>query len=337
MTGREKVLDILVRQGPISGAEISRMIGISRQGVHKILKSLQNENLILKTGKTKGALFSSSDGTTVETPHTIRRKYRVAGLSEERVFDELALLLNVSNHMNTEGFKIFQYAFTEMMNNVIDHSFSELCEVQIAINKYSSEFLIRDFGRGLFDSLKEQLKLADEYETLGELLKGKRTTMPERHSGEGIFFTSKAGDSIAFRSHRIKLVFDNLKKDVFTSEKRFLKGTEVWFQSKNNTKRKLHELFLEYAPEEYDYQFEKSRIFVKLYQKFYVSRSEAKRLTTGLRDFQEIILDFKGVHEIGQGFADEVFRVYKKDHPGVVLKVENANRVIQAMITHIGG
>ncbi len=49
-----------------------------------------------------------------------------------------------------------------------------------------------------------------------ELIKGKRTTMPDRHTGEGVFFTSKSGDEVNFRSHRIRIIFDNQK----TSEKK---------------------------------------------------------------------------------------------------------------------
>lgn len=51
----------------------------------------------------------------------------------------------------------------------------------------------------------------------------------------------------------------------------------------------------------------------------FVSRSEARRLLSGLDQFREVVLDFRGVPGIGQGFADEVFRVWASAHPGVVL------------------
>ncbi len=31
--------------------------------------------------------------------------------------------------------------------------------------------------------------------------------------------------------------------------------------------------------------------------------------------FQTVVLDFTGVEEIGQDFADEVFRVFQRAHP----------------------
>lgn len=170
---------------------------------------------------------------------------------------------------------------------------------------------------------------------MGELVKGKRTTMPERHSGEGVFFTSKVGDAVNFRSHKINLLFDNQRKDVFVKEKKNISGTEVIFNIKKNTRRKLASIFREYAPEDYEYKFEKTRVYVKLFQRDYVSRSEARRLVTGLESFQEIILDFKGIKTIGQGFADEIFRVFKKTHPTIKIKIENLNPVLKPIIDHV--
>ena len=45
-----------------------------------------------------------------------------------------------------------------------------------------------------------------------------------------------------------------------------------------------------------------------------------------------IILDFEDVKTIGQGFADEVFRVWKIKHPGVKIITKNANENIEFMI-----
>ena len=48
-----------------------------------------------------------------------------------------------------------------------------------------------------------------------------------------------------------------------------------------------------------------------------MSRSQARRILARAERFKEVILDFTGVKEIGQGFADEVFRVFAKEHPDV--------------------
>ncbi|MFA6294674.1 MAG: STAS-like domain-containing protein, partial [Victivallales bacterium] len=177
--------------------------------------------------------------------------------------------------------------------------------------------------------------LQDENSAVGELIKGKTTTMKERHSGEGIFFTSKLGDLVSFRSHGLEIIFDNIRKDIFVQKKRFISGTEVVFEISRHSKRKIDKCFHQFAPEEFDYKFDRTSILVKLFQKDYVSRSEAKRLVSGLDKFKEVILDFKDVDAIGQGFADELFRVFMTGHPGIKVHVRNAGDPVRILLSHV--
>jgi hypothetical protein len=68
----------------------------------------------------------------------------------------------------------------------------------------------------------------------------------------------------------------------------------------------------------------------------FVSRSEARRLVTGLDRFREVVFDFDQVAVVGQGFADEVFRVWRAAHPAIVVSVENANDDVAFMIRRAG-
>ena len=63
-----------------------------------------------------------------------------------------------------------------------------------------------------------------------------------------------------------------------------------------------------------------------------VARSEAKRLLHGLEKLEEVMLDFQGVRSVGQGFADEVFRVWAQAHPGTRLVAEHMNDVVRFMV-----
>ncbi len=159
--------------------------------------------------------------------------------------------------------------------------------------------------------------------------------MKERHTGEGIFFTSKLGDIVSFRSHGLNLVFDNIRQDVFIQKKRFTEGTEVNFEMSRFSKKKIDECFRQFAPEEFDYKFDRTRILVKLFQKDYVSRSEAKRLVSGLDKFKEIVLDFKDVNSIGQGFADELFRVFMTANSGIRMHIRNAGEPVRIILAHV--
>ncbi|MFQ5788977.1 MAG: STAS-like domain-containing protein [Acidobacteriota bacterium] len=147
---------------------------------------------------------------------------------------------------------------------------------------------------------------------------------------------SRVADRFVLRSHRILVEWNRLRNDVFVSERRFIEGTDVRFLVERAAGRRLEDVFGEFAPAEYDFQFQKTKILVKLLQPDYVSRSEAKRLLANLEKFSEIVLDFKDVKSIGQGFADEIFRIFAKRHPEITISTENTNPVIGAMLRHAG-
>ena len=52
----------------------------------------------------------------------------------------------------------------------------------------------------------------------------------------------------------------------------------------------------------------------------------------GLEKFREVVLDFKGVGSVGQAFVDEIFRVFKNEHPDIKIQYINANDEVGAMI-----
>ena len=125
--------------------------------------------------------------------------------------------------------------------------------------------------------------------------------------------------------------------DVFASDARFFEGTLVEFEIQSNARTRLEKVFEEFAPAEYDFRFEKTRVLVKLLREDYVSRSEAKRLLQNLEKFSEIELDMREVTSVGQGFVDEVFRVFLLRHPGTKIRAVNASSAVEAMIRHAGG
>ena len=63
-----------------------------------------------------------------------------------------------------------------------------------------------------------------------------------------------------------------------------------------------------------------------------IARGEAKRLLDGMGSFEEITLDFSGVHSVGQGFVDEVFRVWQNSHPNTALTPVNMNAEVDFMV-----
>lgn len=81
--------------------------------------------------------------------------------------------------------------------------------------------------------------------------------------------------------------------------------------------------------------FEKTDIHLSLVQKFgerLISRSQAKRVIRSLEKFSSVVLDFKGVEAVGQGFVDEIFRVYARRYPKLKITYINAVSDVDYMI-----
>ncbi|GAH25948.1 unnamed protein product, partial [marine sediment metagenome] len=77
-----------------------------------------------------------------------------------------------------------------MLNNAIEHSESKKVEIIIERRKNNIIFEVRDWGVGIFNNIMNKKGLSSEMDAIQDLLKGKQTTAPSYHSGEGIFFTS---------------------------------------------------------------------------------------------------------------------------------------------------
>ncbi|HNS15766.1 MAG TPA: DUF4325 domain-containing protein [Syntrophorhabdaceae bacterium] len=336
MVTKKSLLKYLKARQLASGRELTEAFGVSRQAINKHLKGLIENGKVRKEGTTKGTIYSVYGSTDKkDTSQRFKRRYALEGLEEYVVFNECDSNLQLKKSLSQNVFNVVRYAFTEMMNNAIEHSESKIGDIEFFVNAYNCGFKIKDYGIGIFYSVFKKLGLPDESAAVRELLKGKTTTMQEKHTGEGVFFTSKSGDLVAFQSHRAELVFDNRAKDVFVMARRLTKGTEMSFRISRNSKRKLEDIFNLYAPAEYEHRFEKTRVFVKLYHKELISRSEARRMLNGLDKFKEIIIDFLGVRSIGQGFADEIFRVFRKAHPDIAVRIENLNPSLQPIIGHV--
>ena len=105
------------------------------------------------------------------------------------------------------------------------------------------------------------------------------------------------------------------------------RGTRVRFEAARRVRRKLPDVFAAYTRE---LEFARTRVVIKLFTSGtrFVSRSEARRVAVGLERFS----DYRGVEEVGQGFVDELYRVWASAHPGVALTSVNANRAVAFML-----
>ena len=236
-------------------------------------------------------------------------------------------------------YSICSYGFGEMLNNAIEHSQGTSIVVRSKMESDFLEVAIVDNGIGIFKKVKDALGLDSERASILEITKGKFTTDPENHTGQGIFFTSRAVDKFAIVSSDLNYLKNSLEDDWFieTPDKSF-KGTGVSLKISVNSNRKLEDVFRQYSTlneEEGLEKFDKTHIIVhlsKLDQDRYVSRSQAKRILTGLEKFNHILLDFRDIKTVGQGFVDEVFRIFQSKYPKIKIEYTDVNEDVRFMI-----
>lgn len=334
---RDQILKALKGGRPFKASQLVRRFRISRQALHRHLKTLVHQGLVQQLGTSRKNTFYVLNKPSAlkklwPSQKSFTKRYKREGLQEESVFQEINRQPFLLEPLSKEARNNFRFAFTEMLNNAIDHSRSHFVDVGVRVNPQNSTFVITDYGVGIFENICRKKKLASEMEALQDLLKGKQTTQPEFHSGEGVFFVSKIADLFIVESHRKCLKCDNRLPDIFISDIRQKKGTRVSFEIASYSRKKLVDLFKEYTGEEF--QFQKTRVNVKLFKEgeAYISRSQAKRLLHALEAFEEIVLDFKGVETIGQGFADEIFRVYAGHHPSKKIIPLHCHENVEFMI-----
>jgi anti-sigma regulatory factor (Ser/Thr protein kinase) len=319
---------LLLTKSSFSSGDLTRKAGISRQAVHRYLSGMVVAGRLLREGGGRGSRYRAARPS-------FQRRYRRAGLSEDEVWSEAAALFPVLAKPRCRRVRVLlAYAFTELLNNAIDHSGSAHVDVELAVGGRPNvaRVAIVDRGIGAFEKVRAARGLPSVIDAVQEISKGKLTTAPERHTGEGLFFTSKAADQFELEANGLVWKVDGVREDqAIVAAGAEQAGTSARFSIALATDRVLEDLFARYT---HDLRFDTSRIVVKLFQygTSFVSRSEAKRLLAGLEKFEHVVLDFRGVDGVGQGFADEVFRVWVRAHPEVRVTAENMNRPVTFMV-----
>lgn len=321
------LLRIVQSDGKNVALRAAEKFGLSRQAASARLNKLVEAGLLVRSGRGAGVRYELAETASAQ------EQYSREGLSEDRVWR--ATLLPVVADLPQNVRDIWQYGMTEMINNAIDHSGSQHVWVGLRRTALTVEGYIQDDGEGIFLRIQKALDLFDPRESILELAKGKFTTDPDNHSGEGIFFTSKVFDEFQIQSGHLFFRHDDGERDVLMENKSEVPGTLVRMVLANDSKRTTKEVFDQFAAPE-EFTFAKTIVPVKLAQhegEKLVSRSQAKRLTMRFERFQTVVLDFTEVAEIGQAFADEVFRVFQQAHPNTLLVPMQMTAAVSAMVS----
>jgi len=302
-------------------------LGISRVAANRYIQQLEMEGWIARSGPSTRPVFSPG------YKRRISRIYALDGLEEHVAWvrDFRPLMSLSPNVENIAG-----HGFTEMVNNAIDHSGGT--EVSIFADQDEDNFslVVADNGVGIFEKITHELHLPDLRLALFELSKGKLTTDPDKHSGEGVFFTSRMFDVFEISANGLEYRHRDASSNDLLEERKgvFPDGTTVFMRIGLNSTRIASEVYAQFTDAPEDYGFSKTVVPMKLARfgdEQLVSRSQAKRLIARFDRFKVVVLDFDGIHEIGQAFADELFRVYGRAHPEVELLPKNMTEQVERM------
>lgn len=306
--------------------------GVSLQSVYRLIDELIQDGIITKEKKGRKNVYQFTS-----TDKEIRLS--LDGLDENRVWNRE--VKPFFRDLPEIPEKNLHYAFTEILNNAIDHSGGTGVEIHLRKTAYSATVIVWDDGVGIFQKIAKAMDLEEKRYAILELAKGKFTTEPESHSGEGIFFSSKVVDVFLIFSDELAYMAKGIMPHgLIDSMEAGVKGTAVLMQIKYSHTESSSEVFDHFTQAPEDYGFSKTIVPVRLLEfgderPQVVSRSQAKRLMVRFERFENILLDFSGIDEIGQGFADELFRVFPAKHPNTKLVAINTNDKIDQMIRRV--
>lgn len=330
MNAEKRILEAIKNTDqPMSALDIANQDGMpSRTYTATLLSRLVSKGKVERFRQGKNIFYHISNTIFEKT-------LKIKGLLEDEVWEKIRAIPNFISSLSEPAETSLHFAFTEMLNNAIDHSQSGSVYIRVEMTKDNVEFVIRDYGIGVFNSLMTKKKYQDTLTAIQELIKGKNTSDPIHHSGEGIFWTSKIADYFALTSYSYSFIVDNTINDyTIKSTTESLLGTEVTFRILKKSEKSISALFHAYSFDPTKLTLDTTTIPIKLYDlgEAWISRSQAKKVLSGLEKYKKIIFDFKGVDLIGQGFADEIFRVFKNAHPDIVLEPINMTDTVAILV-----
>ena len=318
-------------------AKTTDAFGISATSVKRYLDAEVEDSHITKSEQADcryGLVFKRID-----------YHYDIRSITEREdyvLYEDILPVLDVNDNAK----RIWRYVLPEIFNNALEHSEGKKVEAYLESCCLYTRICLTDDGIGIFRKVTESLK---QYgytsptleNAVTELYKGKFTSDPDNHTGEGIFFSMRLSDRFSIVSDGMILRSGYLgEPSVIRSHilayatKLSKKGTVVIMQLENDTRRDLSEVFSEYANIDDGFIRTKIPVFEACMDRDPVARSQARRLAARLTSFTEVVLDFEKVDIMGQGFADELFRVFAKAHPEVKLTPINMNDFTYKMYLH---
>ena len=320
-----------IGEGTFAAGQFAKAEGLSIQTIYRYLRKMEEQDIIVRIKNGRSTMYVLPEA--VES-----LELDLQGLQEDIVWKRYVEPFFSDLPAVPKG--NLSFAFTEILNNATEHSGGTMVQIQMSKNRYMANIFIQDDGVGVFTKIADAMGLEEKSFAILELAKGKFTTEPNSHTGEGIFFSSKVVDEFTILSDGLVFHVGPDQTPRLSDVNAPGKGTMVAMSIKYSHQEPAKDVFDRFTQAPEDYGFSKTVVPVRLLEygdekPLVVSRSQARRLMVRFERFGNIELDFSGVEEIGQGFADELFRVFQNQHPDTKLIPINCSEQVQKMIAHV--
>ncbi|MCW5632251.1 MAG: DUF4325 domain-containing protein [Rubrivivax sp.] len=310
---------------------LEQRLGASRRSVRTLLERLQAAQWLQRSGSPRRPQWHP--GQLRQVVHS----YPLAGLMEDLPWRrDFAPCFELPHAVR----RMAQHAFTELVNNAIDHSGGTQVTVSMRQTPQQLQLLVSDDGCGLFRRIDEHFAIGDPALAMLELAKGRLTTQPERHCGHGLVSACRVADVFDVRANDARFqrrawgdaAWQGLPAAPALAGR---PGTSVYLAIALDTRRTLQDVIGELASDGLGAAFDRTRVPLTLLAQGgdpLASRAEARRVAARLAAFRRAEVDFAGIDEIGHAFAHELFTVFRRAHPEVELVPVGAAPRVAAMI-----
>ncbi len=317
-----------VQHGDALPSHLMERLQLSRRQALRLLKRLEAMQWVRSCGTPRAPRY---------VPGPLRqvvRRYALPGLQEDKAWrQDFAHCFALPPAVQAMA----QHAFTELLNNAIDHSGGSQVTVSMRQTPLQLQLLVSDDGVGLFHRVAEHFDLDEPAVAMLELAKGKLTSDPARHCGHGLYFTAQLAD--VFDLHANTAAFQRRGWDGgrwHAQRPATQAGTSIYLAIALDTPRNLEQVLKAHSASGEAYGFERTQVPLALLasagSRQLASRAEARRVAARLDRFESADLDFSGIEQLGHGFADELFRVQPRLHPQLRLRPVGMAAPVAAMV-----
>jgi len=335
---------------------VAARLGVGRRSALALLRRLEAAQWLRRSGPQRRPVWQP--GAMRQVVHS----YALAGLQEDRVWAQdfaPGFVLPAAVQ------RMARHALTELVNNAVEHSGGRRVTVSMRQTPLQLQLLVSDDGCGLFERIAQAHGIDDARLAMFELAKGGLTSRAAQHCGQGLFFSARVGDIFDIHANGAAFQFragetgpmvdaagaagqtgaapDAAAGRWHDTRPATAAGTSVYLAIALDTPRTLQQVLQQHAlPTTQGLPrlgFDLTQVPLGLLGSggALASRAEARRVAARLGGFRAADLDFRGIADIGHGFADELFRVFAQQHPQLQLRPHGMSPAVAAMVSATAG